>query len=72
MRRLVAALLVAVACTCANAADVAAILMHGKWGSPGARDDSLASALQKQGYAVVSPEMPWSRRRIRERLSDSA
>jgi pimeloyl-ACP methyl ester carboxylesterase len=54
------------------AADVGAILFHGKWGSPGARDDGLSAALEKQGYAVALPEMPWSRRRSYDRSVEEA
>lgn len=66
------ALLFAFACGCAQAADVAAILMHGKWGRPGGQDERLSAALEKQGYAVASPEMPWSRRRSYDRSVQEA
>jgi pimeloyl-ACP methyl ester carboxylesterase len=72
MVRLIAALVFGVVCACAHAADVGAILLHGKWGSPGARDDALAAALQKQGYAVALPEMPWSRGRSYDRSVEEA
>lgn len=41
--------------------DVALILMHGKWGRP---PGPLANYFEREGYAVVSPEMPWSGSRL--------
>lgn len=40
------------------------VLMHGKFGTAGAFLDGLKSALEKDGAIVVTPEMPWSLRRI--------
>jgi pimeloyl-ACP methyl ester carboxylesterase len=40
------------------------VLMHGKFGTAGAFLDGLKSALEKEGAIVVTPEMPWSLRRI--------
>ena len=40
--------------------EIGLILMHGKWGrAPG----PLAPYFEREGYRVVSPEMPWSGRR---------
>jgi pimeloyl-ACP methyl ester carboxylesterase len=69
--RLVAALLFSLACGYATAADIGAIVIHGKWGLPDALE-GLASALEKQGYAVAVPEMPWSRRRNYDRSVEEA
>jgi esterase/lipase len=49
---------------CAHAGEsVGIVLMHGKNGMPRGLQP-LTSALQKAGYAVETPEMCWSRRRI--------
>jgi len=41
--------------------EIALILMHGKWGrAPG----PLARYFEREGYRVVSPDMPWSERRL--------
>lgn len=40
------------------------VLMHGKFGTAGAFLDGLKSALEREGAVVVTPEMPWSLRRI--------
>jgi pimeloyl-ACP methyl ester carboxylesterase len=49
------------------AGDVAAIVMHGKWGTPNGPISAVSQALQREGYIVVTPEMPWSRRRPYDR-----
>jgi pimeloyl-ACP methyl ester carboxylesterase len=72
MKRLVLALVAAVASAAAAAADFGAVVMHGKWGSPDQHVAAIASALAKQGYLVVTPEMPWSRRRNYDRTVDEA
>lgn len=54
------------------ASDVAAIVMHGKWGSPHGQISAAANALQREGYAVISPEMPWSRGRLYDRSVEEA
>lgn len=41
--------------------DIALILMHGKWGRP---PGPLARYFEREGYTVVSPEMPWSGGRL--------
>lgn len=42
---------------------VGVVLLHGKLGAPDRHIGNLASALRAAGYLVVTPEMPWSRRR---------
>lgn len=39
------------------------VLVHGKWGAPG-NLAHLAHACESQEYAVRTPEMPWSGRRL--------
>jgi pimeloyl-ACP methyl ester carboxylesterase len=67
--RYCAALLLALACplTWGANADIGAIVMHGKWGSPDRLVNGLAAALEREDYLVSSPEMPWSRRRMYDR-----
>lgn len=67
MRVLAAALAatLALATTGAAAADrLGIVLMHGKQGQPDKAITGLASALASEGYAVATPEMCWSKRRI--------
>jgi pimeloyl-ACP methyl ester carboxylesterase len=47
----------------AGGARVGVVVLHGKWGNP--YDSSLAftRAMQRAGFLVDSPEMPWSARR---------
>jgi pimeloyl-ACP methyl ester carboxylesterase len=73
VKKLWAVLLLGFAC-CASAAEsgVGAVITHGKWGSPDRLIDGLAAALEKAGYLVSSPEMPWSRRRNYDRPVDDA
>ena len=66
------ALLFVIASSCPGAADFGAVVMHGKWGSPDQHVEAIASALTKAGYLVVSPEMPWSRRRNYDRSVEDA
>ena len=61
-----------VAAAAPAASDIAAIVMHGKWGSPDRQVNAVANALQREGYAVVSPEMPWSRGRLYDRTVEEA
>jgi pimeloyl-ACP methyl ester carboxylesterase len=62
------ALVLVLACHASSAAgDVAAIVMHGKWGTPDGPVSAVAQALLREGYIVVAPEMPWSRRRLYDR-----
>lgn len=57
-----------------HAADqsVGVVLMHGKWGSPDRAILDLATDLEKVGFLVVRPEMPWSGRRLYDKGVDSA
>jgi pimeloyl-ACP methyl ester carboxylesterase len=48
----------------ADPSSVGIVLMHGKWGSPDRGINEVASALSRAGYVVVSPEMPWSGKRL--------
>ena len=43
--------------------DVGVVLIHGKWGNPNGNIKSLAEALKSNGYQVITPLMPWSRKR---------
>jgi pimeloyl-ACP methyl ester carboxylesterase len=74
MKRLWIALLLALTCGVAAAAEngIGAIVMHGKWGQPDRVIDGLAHALEREGYLVSSPEMPWSRRRLYDRTVEQA
>lgn len=47
----------------AEPATIGVVVMHGKWGSPQRNVSELASALQRRGFLVANPEMPWSGRR---------
>lgn len=41
--------------------DIGIVMMHGKWGRP---PGPVAGYLEREGYRVVSPEMPWSGGRL--------
>ncbi len=44
-----------------HAADkIGVVVLHGKWGSPEGSASGLANYLDKEGFLVTSPEMPWS------------
>lgn len=53
----------------ARAGDVGVVLMHGKWGMPGASGPvgKLKAKLEDAGFEVVAPVMPWSRERYLEK-----
>ena len=55
-----------VACAVAAAApnEVGVVILHGKGGSPTGYVSELAAALEKKGYLVAAPIMPWARDRI--------
>jgi pimeloyl-ACP methyl ester carboxylesterase len=65
-RSLVAGCMAIVAGTIAVAAaepaspKIGVVVMHGKGGSPVKNVASLAVALERKGYLVVSPDLPWS------------
>jgi pimeloyl-ACP methyl ester carboxylesterase len=44
--------------------EMAAVLVHGKQGSPTRDMTKLAAALRERGYAVATPTMPWAEDRI--------
>jgi acetyl esterase/lipase len=45
--------------------DVGIVLMHGKWAGPPAPPvQTLAAALSAKGFKVVTPAMPWGRKRM--------
>ena len=45
--------------------EVGIVLMHGKWGGPSAPPvQALATALRARGFKVVTPNMPWSGKRM--------
>lgn len=56
----------------ASAADkIGVVVLHGKWGSPDGHTSGLANFLVGEGFLVVSPEMPWSRRRTYDKGVDA-
>lgn len=46
------------------AQDMGVVLLHGKWSRPGALTQSLAVALEQQGWPVVQLTMPWAGSRL--------
>ena len=42
---------------------VGVVVMHGKWDKPNGHVSDFASAMERAGLLVVTPEMPWSGRR---------
>jgi pimeloyl-ACP methyl ester carboxylesterase len=56
----------------ADNGSVGIVLMHGKWGAPDRAINTLASALERKGFLVSTPEMPWSRRRSYDKSADDA
>ena len=69
--RLVAlcAILVFGALPASAAGPIGVVLLHGKTGMPGAMG-KLAAALGAAGYAVETPEMCWSKKRIFDKTLD--
>ena len=43
---------------------IGVVVIHGKWGNPKGSVASFASAMERAGFVVESPEMPWSGRRL--------
>jgi pimeloyl-ACP methyl ester carboxylesterase len=70
--RFVLTLLAALFSCAAAAADLGAIVMHGKWGTPEGPVKPVADALAREGVLVASPEMPWSRRRLYDKSVEGA
>jgi pimeloyl-ACP methyl ester carboxylesterase len=58
----------------ALAADIGIVFMHGKWGTTGAQSPigPMVSAMQRAGYLVDTPEMPWSRDRAYDKDVEGA
>lgn len=50
------------------------VVIHGKWGHPGDPNNAggFAAALQRAGFIVDQPEMPWSGARLYDRTFDQA
>lgn len=50
------------------------VVIHGKWGHPGDPNSAggFAAALQRAGFIVDQPEMPWSGARLYDRSFDEA
>lgn len=44
----------------ATPADIGVVVVHGKWDRPQGHVQGLANYLAHEGFAVVTPEMPWS------------
>lgn len=62
--RLLVSLLLAGSSSGLTAAEMGAVVIHGKWGSPDGNMIPLIAELQRAGIDVAAPEMPWSRRRL--------
>jgi pimeloyl-ACP methyl ester carboxylesterase len=60
----VAALAAASPVTAASLRGMGVVFLHGKGVWPGAFDGGIPAALEAEGAKVVSPEMPWSLRRL--------
>ena len=58
----------------AFAADIGVVFLHPKWGTtnPKSPIGPLIAAMEKAGYLVEFPEMPWSRERAYDRDVDGA
>lgn len=58
----------------AQAGDVGVVFMHGKWGGPAPTSPvgKLKAALEEAGFEVVTPAMPWSRKRYLEKGYDES
>jgi len=57
-------LLIATAVQAASLQGVGVVFLHGKGVWAGAFDGGIPAALEAEGAVAVSPEMPWSLRRI--------
>lgn len=69
---LMAAALFAPLATAADNGSVGVVLLHGKWGAPERVIDGLAAELRRKGFRVVTPEMPWSGRRLYDKSAEEA
>ena len=80
MRRLIHICLVTIALLGASAAahafepaSTGVVVVHGKWGRPGAQSNGeLAQRLEQAGFLVEQPDMPWSGTRLYDRPYDAA
>jgi pimeloyl-ACP methyl ester carboxylesterase len=78
--RAVSALLIAAVLAIASPArafdppSTGVVVIHGKWGRPGDPNTTggFAAALQRAGFVVDQPEMPWSGARLYDRGFDQA
>ncbi len=70
--KIVFGLIAALISCAAAAADLGAIVLHGKWGTPEGPVKPMADALAREGVLVASPEMPWSRRRLYDKSVEGA
>jgi pimeloyl-ACP methyl ester carboxylesterase len=69
----VAALAIAAPAWAFDPPSTGVVVIHGKWGRPGDPNIApLAAALQKAGFIVDQPEMPWSGARLYDRSFDQA
>jgi pimeloyl-ACP methyl ester carboxylesterase len=69
---LVAALAAAAPVSAASLRGMGVVFLHGKGVWPGAFDGGIPAALEAEGARVVSPEMPWSLRRMYGATFDQA
>lgn len=51
---------------------VGVVLLHGKWDTSNSRVSGLANFLEREGFLVKTPEMPWSGRREYDKDNESA
>jgi pimeloyl-ACP methyl ester carboxylesterase len=53
---------------------IGVLLMHGKWGTslPNSPVGKLANSLEKKGFIVSAPDMPWSRERKYDKTFDES
>lgn len=79
MKHLLRAAMVAIVASLAYAlpasaeSDIGIVFMHGKWSTSGAKSTAgLLSAMQKAGFIVYAPEMPWARERAYDKDIDGA
>jgi alpha-beta hydrolase superfamily lysophospholipase len=56
----------------ARSETVGVVILHGKWGSPGKLNTNLADKLEREGFLVATPEMPWSGTRLYDKGIDGA
>ena len=59
----IVALSVLIPAFCSSGGQIGIVLMHGKTGNPESMANAAGHALQKAGFLVETPEMPWSKGR---------